>query len=280
MATFMETARGVEILAADTFDLFQTLSCGQCFRWKKQGDGSFFLTALGKTCLISQDRRDQTVVFHNVSPAEFTAVWAPYFDLETDYQTIRVRLSALDPTLAEAAAFAPGIRILRQDPWEALCTFIISQNNNIPRIQGIVDRLCESFGAPIPGGYAFPTPQRLAALSVEDLAPLRAGFRAKYLCSAAQLVTDGTVNLAALYTMPLAEARQHLTQIYGVGSKVAECVLLYGFHRMECFPMDVWMKRVMERLFPGRDSTFFGPDAGIAQQYLFHYARQHPHLLA
>lgn len=276
----IQTARGVEIPKDDTFDLEQTFHCGQCFRWTKQENGAFSGVAFGKYCTISEDLDSGTLVFHHVSPAEFEAVWAPYFDLDTDYGEIRQRLCQQDPVLAEAATFAPGIRILRQEPWEALCSFIISQNNNIPRIQGIIARLCEAFGEPLSaGGYAFPSPERMAALSVEDLAPLRCGFRAKYLCSAAELVTNGTVSLERLYTMPLEEARQSLMQIHGVGVKVAECTLLYGFHRMECFPMDVWMKRVMAKLFPGRDSTFFGLDAGVAQQYLFHYSRQNPQIL-
>ncbi len=275
---FTQTDRGIEVPLTDTFHLEETFQCGQCFRWRKQEDGSFAGIALGKYCRISGDIDNKTIVFHNISMEEFEQIWVPYFDLETDYAAIRSRLVKLDPVMAEAAAFAPGIRILRQDPWEALCSFIISQNNNIPRIQGIVDRLCETFGEPVEGGYAFPTPERMAQLTVEDLAPLRSGFRAKYLCSAAKLVADGTVDLQSLYTLPLPEARAMLMQIHGVGPKVAECVLLYGLHRMACFPMDVWIKRAMAVLFPGKDSCLFGEDAGMAQQYIFHYSRSHPQL--
>lgn len=273
-----KTARGIEVPQQAAFDLEQTLSCGQCFRWEKQGDRRFFLFFGGKSLTVWEDLQTQTVVFEGVSEEEFLSVWADYFDLRTDYDAIRQTLSGCGPVLEEAAAFAPGIRILRQDPWEALCTFIISQNNNIPRIKGIVARLCENFGAPVSGGFAFPAPTALAGLSPEDLAPLRCGFRAAYLCSAARLVADGTVDLEQLRTLPLPAAREMLQQIHGVGPKVAECVLLYGLHRLECFPMDVWMKRVMARLFPGKDETFFGPYAGVAQQYLFHYSRLHPHL--
>ena len=275
---FTQTGRGIEVPLTDTFHLEETFGCGQCFRWRKQEDGSFAGIAFGKYCRISEDREGGVIVFHKIESAEFEQLWAPYFDLDTDYASIRSRLAALEPVMAKAAEFAPGIRILRQDPWEALCSFIISQNNNIPRIQGIVDRLCENFGEPVEGGFAFPTPERMAQLTAEDLAPLRSGFRAKYLCSAAQLVADGTVDLRALYILPLPEARAMLMQIHGVGPKVAECVLLYGFHRMECFPMDVWMKRAMAVLFPGKDSCLFGADAGMAQQYIFHYSRSNPQL--
>lgn len=278
MEKYTQTPRGVELAITNTFHLEETFLCGQCFRWKKQEDGSFAGIAFGKYCRISEENDRGIIVFHDIEKAEFEALWVPYFDLDTDYDAIRTRLLKLDPVMEKAAEFAPGIRILRQDPWEALCSFIISQNNNIPRIQGIVDRLCENFGEPIEGGYTFPSPERMAQLTVEDLVPLRSGFRAKYLCSAAQLVVNGTVDLQALYTLPLPEARAMLMQIHGVGPKVAECVLLYGFHRMECFPMDVWMKRAMAVLFPGKDSCIFGADAGVAQQYIFHYSRSNPAL--
>ncbi len=276
----MPYASGTAIPMPDLFDLEQSFNCGQCFRWTKQENGVFSGIAFGKYCAVSEDLDRGLLVFHNVSPEELETVWAPYFDLDTDYGAIRRELCRLDPVMAEAAAFAPGIRILRQEPWETLCSFIISQNNNIPRIRGIIDRLCQQFGRPLPrGGFAFPTPERMAGLTAEDLAPLRCGFRAKYLCSAAQLVTKGAVPLERIAAMPLEEARQTLMRIQGVGPKVAECVLLYGFHRMECFPMDVWMKRVMGRLFPGKDSAFFGAQAGVAQQYLFYYSRQNPRIL-
>ena len=155
-------------------------------------------------------------------------------------------------------------------------SFILSQNNNIPRIKGIVERLCRDLGQPLGDGhYAFPTAERLAACSQEELAGARCGFRTKYLLDAARRVADGRLVLREFYTMPIDEAREQLQSIYGVGTKVAECVLLYGFGRMECFPMDVWMKRVMASLFPDGLPAEFTLVAGIAQQYLFHYGRLH-----
>ena len=181
--------------------------------------------------------------------------------------------------MTSTAKYAPGIRILRQEPYEALCTFIISQNNNIKRIKGIVQRLCESYGEPLPNGqFAFPTALTMAQLSVDDLAPLRAGFRARYLCDAAKRVADGEVDLEYCRTAGYDDARAELMKITGVGVKVADCTLLFGLHRVEAFPIDVWMKRAMEKLFPDMTADDFGEYAGIAQQYIFHYSRMHPEL--
>lgn len=163
---------------------------------------------------------------------------------------------------------------MRQEPWEALCSFIISQNNNIKRIKGIVERLCQSFGEPIADGvYNFPSYEVLARLSETDLAPLRCGFRARYIIDASRKVSSGEVNLERLKTCPIDEARQELIKITGVGAKVAECALLYGCGRIEGFPMDVWMKRAMTALFPDGLPECALPYAGIAQQYIFHYVR-------
>lgn len=252
------------------FDPDQTLDCGQSFRWKKE-DTRWQGVAFGRE--LSLHREGDSLIF-SCNQEEFDSLWRRYFDLDTDYEAIRRELSAMHPVLQEACAYAGGIRLLRQDSWEALCSFIISQNNNIPRIKGIIQRLCETLGEPSPQGeFLFPTPQRLAASSLEELAPLRAGFRAKYLLSAARLVTDGTVDLGAIPHMELDKARETLMLIHGVGPKVAECALLYGFHRLEAFPLDVWMKRVMVNWFPGWKPEDFGPYAGVAQQYLFHYIR-------
>lgn len=253
-----------------SFDPDQTLDCGQSFRWEKMGD-TWQGVAFGRRLALKQEGEE--LVF-SCTPQEFESLWRGYFDLDTDYDAIRRELSVMDPVLEKACAYAGGIRILRQEPWEALCSFIISQNNNIPRIKGIIQRLCETLGEPAAEGeFRFPTPQRMASSSLEELAPLRAGFRAKYLLSAARLVTEGKVDLQAIPHMELEKARETLMLIHGVGPKVAECALLYGFHRLEAFPLDVWMKRVMERWFPKNNPEDFGPWAGVAQQYLFHYIR-------
>lgn len=266
----MEKGDGSTGKKTDSFDLEQTLDCGQCFRWERQKDGSYTGVAFGRILNISEENREQALR---------DPLWRNYFDLPLDYGKIREDLAAGDAALARAAKFAPGMRILNQEPWEALCSFIFSQNNNIPRIKGIVARFCTGFGERIGEGvFAFPKAEKIARLREEELAEIRCGFRAKYILSAARKVAQGEVDLEALKTAPLPEARERLMTIHGVGPKVADCTLLYGLHRLEAFPMDVWMKRAMRVLFPGREPESFGRYAGIAQQYIFHYSRSNPAL--
>ena len=266
----------ITITGVRDLDLEQTLDCGQSFRWTKQDDGSFSGVAFGKYVNISLDGTD--MIIKNADERD-RGLWRGYFDLDLDYGKIREGISAIHPVLTEAAKYAPGIRILRQEPYEALCTFIISQNNNIKRIKGIVGRLCESFGDEIEEGvYAFPTAEKLASLTPEDLAPLRAGFRNRYIIDSAKKVASGEVDLDLCRTAGYEAARAELMKITGVGVKVADCTLLFGMHRIEAFPIDVWMKRAMEKLFPGMTAADFGEYAGIAQQYIFHYSRMHPEL--
>lgn len=258
-------------------DLAQTLDCGQAFRWREQPDGSFTGAAHGR--VITMRKTGDDLELDGVSEDDYRTIWQEYLDLNLDYGKIREELSALHPVLKEAAAFAPGIRILNQEPWEALCSFIISQNNNIPRIKGIIERLCSLCGEPINDVFrSFPSAEKLASLTPEDLAPVRAGFRARYIIDAAQKVSSGEVNLEEIRGMPIEEARAQLMKITGVGVKVADCTLLYGLHRLDCFPLDVWMKRAMAELFPGMEPADFGEYAGIAQQYIFHYSRMNPEL--
>ena len=255
-------------------DLEQTLDCGQSFRWEKQNDGSFSGVAFDKYVNISLDGTDMTI---KNAVEDDRELWFDYFDLALDYGKIREDISEIHPVLKEAAKYAPGIRILRQEPYEALCTFIISQNNNIKRIKGIVARLCESFGDEIEDGvYGFPSAERLAELTPDDLAPLRAGFRNRYIIDSAKKVASGEVDLELCKTADYETSRAELMKITGVGVKVADCTLLFGMHRVEAFPIDVWMKRAMEKLFPGMTAAEFGEYAGIAQQYIFHYSRMHP----
>ena len=261
-----------------SLDLGETLDCGQSFRWRDNGDGSFTGVAYEK--LVTVSIRDKDLHIENTTEQDFEKIWRNYFDLDLDYDSIRSSIGEIHPVLKEASAYAPGIRILRQEPWEALCTFIISQNNNIKRIKGIVDRLCTTFGNKIGDTdfYTFPKPETLAKLTPDDLAPLRAGFRNKYIIDASRKVASGEVDLEKCRNVPYDEARAELCKIKGVGNKVADCTLLFGMHRIEAFPIDVWMRRAMEKLFPNMTGEDFGEYAGIAQQYIFHYARMHPEL--
>lgn len=269
--------RGNDVILPDSgdFSLPETLDCGQAFRWKRLPDGGFFGVARGRACHIAQTAGEIRILG---GAEDFEAVWRGYFDLDRDYGEVKRRLSS-DPVLARAVAYAPGVRVLRQEPWEALCSFIISQNNNIKRIRGIVETLCNTWGEPLPGGRSsFPGPEVLASLTEEDLQPLRSGFRAKYILDAARKTASGEVDLDHVASLPTEEAAAELCRIRGVGIKVAHCALLYGFHRIECLPVDVWMKRVMSTMYPQGLPEELLPYAGIAQQYLFHYSRSHPEL--
>jgi len=271
------TNRGIEIKIGSCFDLKNTFDCGQCFRWNENPDGSF--TGIVKDKCVKIYRDNDKIIIENSTEDDFKNLWENYLDLTVCYDDIRNEIISLDSRLQCAVDSINGIRILHQEPWEALCSFIISQNNNIPRIKIIVSRLCENFGEPINGGYTFPSADKIAELTVDDLAPLRSGFRAKYIIDAAQKVSSGEVNLEKMRTAPIDECRKELMTIKGVGPKVAECTLLYGLHRLEAFPIDVWMKKALSTLFNGISPENLGQYAGIAQQYIFHYSRLNPHLV-
>ena len=256
------------IVSETDFDLDETLDCGQAFRWKKISsdhevtyEGSFVNDHLK----ISQLKKGE-FLFHDIDENTFISKWISYFDFETDYSELK-RMFSEDETLAKACKFAGGIRLLRQDSWECLISFIISQNNNIPRIKGIIDRLCGNYKGD------FPSPYQLAEETPDSLAYLRSGFRAKYLADAAKRTADGETDRAAIASMPIDSARTELKKILGVGPKVAECVLLFGMYRTEAFPIDVWIKRVLAEYYPNGFPEQFSDNAGIAQQYLFHYIR-------
>lgn len=254
----------------ENFDIRRTFLCGQCFRWSEQENGSFTGIAAGRKLALTQ--QGNLITLHGINKQDIP-FWENYFDLTTDYSAYIDALSG-DKMLKKACRFSPGIRILRQEPFETLISFIISQNNNIPRIAGIIGRLCESFGEQLPGGgYAFPTAKQLSGVTPEDLAPLRAGFRARYICDAVNKVNSGEVDFAEIDALPLVPAREKLKTIVGVGDKVADCVLLFAFHKTDAFPKDVWVKRIMAEFYPqGLPECTRGIE-GIAQQYLFDYVR-------
>ena len=253
------------------FDLDAIFDCGQCFRWEKRPDGAWHGVVRGHALTVY--RQGARLYMEGALPAEARGLWRPYFDLGRDYGAVKAALSH-DPVLRRAVGFAPGIRILRQEPWEALASFILSQNNNIPRIRGLIARLCACFGEPLGGGdYTFPTPGRLAEVSPAALRRLGCGYRAEYLAGAARAVASGRLRLGALGRLPLEKARERLLAVHGVGPKVADCVLLFGCGRLDCFPRDVWIRRALAALYPGGFPGELTPLAGIAQQYLFHYVR-------
>ncbi|MBR7009250.1 MAG: DNA glycosylase [Ruminococcus sp.] len=253
------------LLRQGDFALDDTLDCGQAFRWEKIADNAYHGAFLNNQLTISCENGSDLFRLHNTTEQEFIEVWADYFDLSTDYGRLKAQLSE-DEMLSKACAYAGGIRILRQDSWEALSSFIISQNNNIPRIKGIIGRLCEHYS-----GY--PSAEMMKDETVESLGYLRSGFRAKYLVDAVSKVLSGEIELEMIRNMPLDEARNKLMTIKGVGPKVADCALLFGFYRIDAFPKDVWVKRVMAQWYPNGLPECTKGIEGIAQQYLFHYIR-------
>lgn len=270
------TADGVLLTQVKRFQPDHIFDNGQCFRWKAVNENHY--TGIVKGKYLEVIKTDDNILLKGATLEDFEEIWKDYFDLNRSYDEI-IQLFSTDETLAKAVSFAPGLRVLKQEPWEALATFILSQNNNIKRITGLVDRFCEHFGEPIEEGFAFPTPESIAYLTPEDLAPVRAGFRAKYLIDAAQKVTNGEVSLTLPYTLPIDEAGEHLMQIKGVGPKVSDCVLLFGFNRIESMPKDVWIKRALAEFYPEGFPEEFNNWAGLAQQYLFHYTRLSPDAL-
>jgi len=267
-----QSGNDVLISGIKNFNLAQILDCGQCFRWIGEG-GEYTGIAHGRQLQLVLN--GDTLILRDVSLCDFEYIWKDYFDLSRDYCQLR-KLYSQDPSLVQAVDFSPGLRVMRQDPWETLITFILSQNSNIPRIKKMVASLCEHFGQALPcGSHAFPAPEALASPNPEALAAVKTGYRAPYIIDAARRVAEGRLDLTALKAKPSDEIQKALIQIHGVGPKVAECVLLYGFSRVEVYPMDVWMKRIMANLYPAGFTEALSPTAGIAQQYLFHYARTH-----
>lgn len=269
------------------FTLKDTFECGQCFRWNSLGDKSYFGIAEGKALKISQE--GDTVTFYGISPREFKDFWYKYFDFERDYLAVRNSLAG-DESLAAAFEFGSGIHILKQSLWECIISFIISASNNIPRIKKIVELFCENFGEKISymgqNYYSFPTPEKTASLTLDDLKVIRAGFRDKYILDAAgKFLSDPEMKYEHLKSVSSAQAKEILLRINGVGSKVADCILLFGLGKYDCFPIDVWMKRIMEHCYFNdvlQDKqtiaeyaySHFGELSGFAQQYLFFYARE------
>lgn len=266
------------------FDLVQTFDCGQCFRWERSGD-TFFGIACGLPLKISQ--KGDVITLYSTTKDQWDKLWSRYFDMSRDYGKIKRQLSA-DPVMKEASGFGGGIRLLNQEPFECLISFIISASNNIPRIKKIIDSLCTNFGDKVTylgkDFYTFPTPEKLAGLELSDLAVIKAGFRDKYILNAAKAISGGMTDLECLKSASYEYAKGELLKLSGVGNKVADCVLLFSLEKYASFPVDVWIKRIMEHCyFDGEQdketiSAFagnkFGELGGFAQQYLFYWARE------
>lgn len=265
----------VKITGLSDFEPEKIFECGQCFRWNRQDDGTYIGVAYGFAACV---RKEGQAIFISGDQNAFEAVWRSYFDLDRDYESIRGELN-IGSYMRSATRFGAGLRILKQEPWEAMCSFLFSQCNNIARIKGIVQRFSEEFGDPFyfegEKYYAFPRPERISRLTEKDLEPIRSGYRAKYVLSAARALTGGLLDFDAFSLMEPEQARQELIRLPGVGNKVADCILLYGLHKLDAFPVDVWMKRALAEHFEKDfDPASFGEHAGIAQQYIFYNIRE------
>ncbi len=262
----------IEITGVEHFNLAETFDCGQAFRWEPFDEYSWVGVALGRKLRVGLN--NGIITLYDCTLAEYEEKWRSYLDIDRNYGEI-IEIISDDSTLKKAAEENKGIRILKQDTWEALCSFIISQNNNIPRIKGIIGRLCENFGDPLPdGGFAFPSAEKIAALTPEDLAPIRSGFRARYIIDGAKKYLNGEIDLEVISKADIDTARAELMKITGVGVKVADCTLLFGFQRIDALPKDVWIKRAIEEYFNGEFPKCAKGYEGIAQQYLFNYIRK------
>lgn len=268
----------------EDFSLEHIFECGQCFRYYKEKNG-YIIIAMDK---ILRVRQIDNQLILSCTEEEYFNVWKKYFDLDRKYNEIKKILAGKDQYLKEAVEDKWGIRLLKQDPWEVLISFIISQNKQIPHIKKLIELLSKKYGDYIEddelkGYYTFPKPYQLAHVTEQDLRDLKVGFRAPYILDAINKVVNKEVDLEAIYNMNFCQAKDILMSIKGVGEKVSDCILLYGYGKYESFPTDVWVKRVMNYYYFEQEEKlsniqkfardYFGDLAGFAQQYLFYHAR-------
>ena len=255
------------------FDLEQICSSGQCFRMRMTEPGSFRVTAGNRGLKLSQQGKKVTFF---CTEEEFETVWKSYFDLEGDYLSCLRQAVSMDEYLAGAASMAGGIRILRQDLWQMIVSFLISQQNNIPRIQRCIENLCRTYGEKRESEdfsyYTFPEPEKLGNLEEDALKECNLGYRSKYVVRSARQIAEGSFSLERLKSMGYEEARGELRKLFGVGEKVADCICLFSLHHLEAFPVDTHIRQALALHYPGgfpREKC--GGKEGIFQQYIFYY---------
>ena len=267
------------------FNITHIFECGQCFRWNREEDGSY--TGVVKNKVINVLQQENTVEFNNINTDDFDII-KNYFDFDTDYETIKNTLNT-DEIMAEAIKFGEGIRILNQEEWETMVSFMISANNRIPMIKKVIENLSISFGDYI-GNYrgkeyfSFPTAERLSAAPVERILECKTGFRAPRIKAAATRFLTEKDKIYNIKNMSYDEGLAYLKTYKGIGDKVANCILLFSMKHFDTFPVDVWVRRVMQTLYVSKETkdedirkfaeNKFGKYSGFAQQYLFFYARE------
>lgn len=282
----VEKNNGLIIKNITNFEAKHIFDCGQCFRWNEQEDGSYTGVAYNK--VINVKSVDNILYIDNCNIKDFNDIWYKYFDFERNYDEIKMKLRN-DKILEKAIKFGYGVRILNQDPWETLISFIISANNGIPRIKKCIEALSESYGKKIgeykgQTYYSFPEPEILKEMRIEELLKSGVGFRAKYIFNAAVIVGEKQMNIYRMKNLSTEDARKELMLFAGIGPKVSDCIMLFSMEKHDAFPIDVWVKRVMEYFYLPEGSKLkdiqefaqdkFGAYAGFAQQYLFYYARE------
>lgn len=282
-----------KIVNQESFELADIFECGQCFRWNKESDGSY--TGVVKNSAINVLKKENEVIFKgnfDGSSKDFENMIIDYFDLNNNYEAIKEKLSNIDEYLKVATKFGSGIRILNQDLWECIISFIISANNNIPRIKKIIERISEKYGNKIIFNgkiyYSFPSPEELSKATIQDLRDLGTGFRDIRIFNTTKMILEKEVDLDKIKQMQSSEEmREELLKLDGVGPKVADCILLFALKRYDVFPIDVWVRRVMNELYIHNEDEekvnkkeltklaeqkFLGM-SGLAQQYLFYWKR-------
>ena len=275
----------------ESFELKDIFECGQCFRWNENENGSY--TGVVNKGVLKVEKQGEKIIFTGMLDIDIKEVVRFYFDLDRNYEEIKMQLSNIDKYLKTSVEYGKGIRILNQDLWETIISFIISANNNIPRIKGIIERISKKYGTEIEWNgekyYTFPTPKQLRKATVEDLRSLGTGFRDIRIYETTQKVLSGEFNLNEIQNKDTLSAREELLTLSGVGPKVADCILLFStLKRFDVFPIDVWVRRVMNELYiKNEDETKvskkdimkianekFGNLEGLAQQYLFYWKRE------
>lgn len=275
------------IESVDDFDISEILECGQCFHFTKIADMEYELINYNKYLHVKQDGKK--VLLYDTDIDAYNNIWSQYFDMETDYAAIKKQIISIDGRLLQSVNSKNGIRILKQNFFETLISFIISQNKQIPHIKQIVHNISEKFGDEISlkdgrKVYSFPDAKRLNSVNEDEIRACKVGFRAPYIMDACDKVSTGQIREEKLREMSYKDAKECLMSIKGVGEKVANCVLLFSLGKTDAFPVDVWMKRIMEAMYFGKDTKKeviekfayerFGSLSGYAQQYLFCYGRE------
>lgn len=278
----------INILNIENFDPKHIFECGQCFRWKLEEDNSYTIVANKKVLNVSL--QNKKIILKNTNIEDVNNIWIDYFDLNRNYTNLKQKLGKMDDNLKEAVLFGSGIRILNQNSWEMLISFIISSNNRIPMIKKAINNICKNYGEFIQtykgeDYYSFPSVEQINKASIQNLRDCKTGFRDKYIKETTQKILDENIDLLEIEKMDSKNCHNELIKFKGVGDKVADCIALFGMKKYDSFPVDTWVKKIMIKFYNmdekmslkkmrqyGQD--LFGEDAGFAQQYLFYYMRE------